>query len=138
VIDGFGDLGIEERCQCTPEALRERTKEFALRVVKMFRALPKSAEGGILGRQVLRSGTSIGANYRAACRARSRAEFVSRVAIAVEEADETIFWLELLGDARILPASRLQGLLRESNELLAILSASRRTAKLSITKSPNR
>lgn len=138
MIDRFGDLVIEGRGRCSPEVLRERTKEFALRVVTMFRALPNSAESGILGRQVLRSGTSIGANCRAACRARSKAEFVSRIAVAVEEADETIFWLELLGDAQVLPADRLQGLLREANELLAILSASRRTAKLSITKSPNR
>ena len=106
-------------------------------MVSLFRALPKDEASRTLGKQVLRSGTSVAANYRAACRARSKAEFIAKLGIAVEEADETVFWLELLGEAGIFPTDRLHPLLEESNELLKILSASRRTAKQSITKSPN-
>ncbi len=109
--------------------LQERTRQFALRVVNMFRALPRTAEARILGRQALRSGTSLAANYRAACRARSKAEFAAKVGVAVEEADETIFWLELLVEAKVIPEARMQLLLAEANELLAILSASHRTAR---------
>jgi len=83
--------------------LLDRTKQFALRIVRLFRALPKSDEARVLGRQLLRSGTSVGANYRAVCRARTRAEFVAKLGIVLEEADETCFWLELLADALIVP-----------------------------------
>ena len=83
----------------------------------------------ILGRQMLRSGTAVAANYRAVCRARSRAEFVARMGVVVEEADETVFWLEMLIDAGIVPKPRLSGLLAEANELLAIFAASQRTAR---------
>ena len=113
------------------EALKDRTKQFALRVVKLFRLLPKSEEARVLGRQLLRSGTSVAANYRAVCRARSRAEFVAKIGIVVEEADETVFWLELLVDGGIVEGKRMKGLLTEANELLAIFAASQRTAKAS-------
>ena len=118
--------------------MRQRTKDFALRIVRLSRWMPKSSEGRVLAMQLLRAGTSVAANYRAACRARSRAEFVAKLGVAVEEADETVFWLELLGDAEVVPKSRIEALLCEANELLAIQSASRKTAKFSITKSPNR
>lgn len=121
----------------SPEEMRQRTKSFALRVIRLCRSLPKTDEGRILGRQTLRSGTSVAANYRAACRARSRAEFAAKIGVVVEEADESVFWLELIGDTSIVPRSRLDGLLREANELLAIFSATRRTARQSIAKSPN-
>jgi four helix bundle protein len=111
------------------EAMQQRTKQFALRVVKLFQALPKSDEAKVIGRQVLRSGTSVGANYRAVCRARSRREFISKISVVVEEADETIFWLELLIEAAIVPARKLESLLAESSELLAIFAASLRTAR---------
>ncbi|HEX5482437.1 MAG TPA: four helix bundle protein, partial [Terriglobia bacterium] len=97
-----------------PEELRQRTKQFALRIIKLFRSLPRSEEAPILGRQILRSGTSVAANYRAACRARSRADFISKVGIVVEEADETAFWLELLSDAGIVRKDRLESLLAEA------------------------
>ena len=129
---------IERRTVSSPDELRKRTEEFAIRIVKLARALPASDVGRHVGRQVLRAGTSVAANYRAACRARSRAEFVAKIGVAVEEADETVFWLELLGDAEVVPKSRIEALLCEANELLAIQSASRKTAKFSITKSPNR
>jgi four helix bundle protein len=91
--------------------------------------LPSSPETRVIGRQLLRSGTSVGANYRAVCRARSRREFISKISIVVEEADETVFWFELLIEAGIVSPKRLQQLLREANELLAIFAASLRTAR---------
>ena len=80
-----------------PEELRERTKKFALRVIRLFQVLPKNTEAQILGKQLLRCGTSVAANYRATCRSRSKAEFISRLGIVAEEADESVLWLELLG-----------------------------------------
>ena len=112
-----------------PEHLRQRTKQFALRVVKLFQALPKSDVARTLGRQVLRSGTSVAANYRASCRARSKAEFIAKLGIVLEEADETAFWLELLMESGVVPKSRLEGLLAETNELVRIFAASRQTAQ---------
>jgi four helix bundle protein len=111
------------------EELQERTRRFALRIIKLFRSLPKTDEARILGKQVLRSGTSIGANYRAACRARSRAEFVAKLGIVLEEADETTFWLELMRDSGIFPEEKLKNIVHEAKELVAILVASVRTAK---------
>jgi four helix bundle protein len=112
-----------------PEQLRERTKEFAIRIVRLFRRLPKNDEARIIGKQVLLAGTSVAANYRAVCRARSRAEFISKIGVAVEEADETVFWLEILVETGIIPKVYMEKLLAEANELLAILAASQRTAK---------
>ncbi|HEV3277097.1 MAG TPA: four helix bundle protein [Terriglobia bacterium] len=111
------------------EELRSRTKQFAIRVVKLYRALPRTREAQVLGTQVLRSGTSVAANYRAVCRARSKAEFVSKMGVVVEEADETVFWLELLVETEIVTGDRMKKLLGEANELLAIFAASQRTAK---------
>ena len=112
-----------------PEALRARTKHFAIGIIKLFRVLPRTEEARVIGRQILRSGTSVAANYRAACRARSKAEFVAKMGIVVEEADETVFWLELLGDAQVVRQEQLVHLLAEANELVAIFAASQRTAK---------
>ena len=111
------------------EQLRNRTKQLALRIIRLFRNLPKSPEGQILGKQVLRSGTSIGANYRAAGRARSKAEFVSKIGIVVEEVDETVFWLECLIESGIVKEAMLKDLLAEAKELVAIFAASQRTAR---------
>ena len=111
------------------DALKERTKQFAIRIVAVSRALPRSREADVIGKQLLRSGTAVAANYRAVCRARSRAEFISKMSIVVEEADETVFWLELLGDTGLSPAAKLTLLLKEANELVAICAASLRTAK---------
>src|SRR5690348_6923734 len=94
-------------------ALKARTKLFAVRIVKMFRALPKSADARILRRQVIRSGTSVAANYRAACRARSKREFVAKIGIVVEEIDETVLWLEILVESDIVPPRRMASLLGE-------------------------
>jgi len=107
--------------------MKDRTKKFALRIVKMAGSLPNTNVGRVIGGQVLRSGTSVGANYRAACRARSRAEFTSKLGIVEEEADETSYWIELLIEGGILPKPRLAPLLTESNELVAMVTASRVT-----------
>ncbi len=111
------------------EQLRARTKKFAVRIIKLFRAFPKSEEGRIVGRQLLRCGTSVAANYRAAGRSRSRSEFVAKIGTVVEEADETVFWIELSIEVGLVPADRVRDLLREANELLRIFAASRKTAK---------
>ncbi len=112
-----------------PEALREGTKQFALRIFKLFRSLPKSDEGRVLGNRVLPSGTSIAANYRAICPTRSKAQFITKMGTVVEEADETVFWLELLAVTGLVPHARMPSLLTEDNELVAIFVASRKTAK---------
>lgn len=111
------------------EALRQRSKSFATRIVNLFRALPQKPEAFIIGKQVLRSGTSVAANYRAVCRARSRAEFVSRIGVVVEEIDETVFWLELLVETGLVQQERIEKLTDEAEQLLRIFSASRKTAK---------
>ena len=108
--------------------LSDRTKSFALRVIKLYGALPKRAECEVIGKQLLRSGTSVAANYREACRARTKAELVSKFHIVVQELDETQLWLELLTDAGFVKADRLQPLQKESDELLSIFVASIKTA----------
>jgi len=110
------------------ESLKQRTKEFALRCIKLFRALPRQADAYILGKQLLRSATSVAANYRAACRARSDAEFVAKIGIALEEADESLFWLELLEESGIITANRLASLKQEADELTAILVSIRKSS----------
>ena len=111
------------------EVLKARTKQFAIRIVNVVRSLPTTREGNVLGNQLLRCGTAVAANYRAVCRSRSKAEFISRMSIVVEEADETVFWMELLADTAVVKRERLSDLQREANEILAICAASLRTAK---------
>jgi four helix bundle protein len=113
----------------TPAQLKERTKRFALLVIRFCRTLPRSQEGLIISRQLLRSCTSVGANYRAVCRARSEADFISKLGIVLEEADETLFWLELLADSGVAKAEKTAPILREANELVSIFVASLRTVK---------
>ena len=112
-----------------PEQLRDRTKAFALRVIRLFRSLPYKTDTQVLGKQLLRCGTSVAANYRAVCRARSKAEFVARLGIVAEEADKAVLWLELLIESGILRSELTEGLLKEARELAAILTASRETAR---------
>jgi four helix bundle protein len=109
--------------------LKQRTKAFALRVIKLASTLSKDFVGRRLGDQLLRSGTSVAANYRAACRARSRADFLNKLAVAEEEADESVFWMELLIESGLVPIRRLEKLLGEASELTAILVSSQRTIK---------
>jgi four helix bundle protein len=109
--------------------LKDRTKQFALRMMRLYSALPRREEARIIGRQMLRSGTSVGANYRAACRARSKAEFVAKLGLVLEEADETVFWLELLQESSLMSAQKLAPLVQEARELTAIFVTSVCTAK---------
>jgi four helix bundle protein len=110
------------------EGLKQRTKDFALRNIRLFRALPRRTEAYIMGKQLLRSATSVAANYRAACRARSQAEFIAKIGIALEEADESLFWIELLEESNTLPANRLAFLKKEADELTAILVTIRKSS----------
>lgn len=109
--------------------LKIRTKNFALRIIKLFSSLPKLTEAQVIGRQVLRSGTSIGAQYREACRSRSNAEFISKMESCLQELDETSYWLELLVDGEIVNESKLNDLRTEANELTAIFVSPVKTAK---------
>jgi four helix bundle protein len=114
-----------------PEDLRDRTKRFALRVIRLYSALPRDRDcaSRVLGKQMLRSGTSVAAQYREACRARSTAEFVSKLEAATQDRDETNLWFELLVESGLVPSEKLSSLQAEGSELLAILIASARTAK---------
>ena len=109
--------------------LKERTKAFALRIVRLYSSLPGSGPATVIGRQLLKSGTSVGAHYREACRARSAAEFVSKIEGGLQELEETAYWLELLADGGIVPSRRLADLRKEAEELVAMLAASAITAK---------
>jgi four helix bundle protein len=109
--------------------LRNRTKDFAVRIIRLATSLPAGRAGDILGRQIIKSGTSVGANYREALRASSKRHFIAIIEIAAREADETLYWLELLGDSSIIKRERLNDLIHECGELVAILAATARTAK---------
>ena len=113
--------------------LRQRTKNYAIRIVRLYRSLPHSSDAQVLGKQLLRSGTSVAANYRAACRARSRAEFISKISVVLEETDESAFWVELLGETEVVHPEKLKALLRETQELVAIFGASLRTSKSGVS-----
>ena len=108
--------------------LQERTKKFALRVLKLIQRLPNTIGGRVLANQLARSATSVSANYRAACRARSPAEFSSKLGTVAEEADESLHWLELIRDGSFIPEKRIAPLLAEAHELTAIFTAGRRTS----------
>jgi four helix bundle protein len=111
------------------EDLRNRTKNFALRIIKLYASLPRVAVAQTLGKQLLRSGTSVGANYREACRARSNAEFVSKLGESLKELEETSYWLELLGDSATIPPQRLSLLSDETSQLIAIFTSISKKAR---------
>jgi len=114
------------------QELKDRTKRFALRVMKLVDALPNTVGGRAIANQLVRAGTSVGANYRAACRGRSKAEFIAKLGVVIEEADECEYWLELIVDGELLPAAKVESLRQEAHELAAIFVASVRTAKTTI------
>jgi len=120
------------RVKTQPEQLRDRTKTFALRVVRLFRSLPYKPDAQVLGKQLLRCGTSVAANYRAVCRSRSKAEFVARIGLVVEEADEAVLWLELLAESGVVSGEKTKELLEEARELTAIFTASQQTARSAV------
>ena len=111
------------------EKMKQRTKQFALRVIRLVESLPRGRTAEVIGRQLLRAGTSVGANYRAACRAKSTADFISKMGTVEEEADESLYWMELLIEAEIVEPVKLEVLMKEADELLAITVSSINTAK---------
>jgi four helix bundle protein len=113
------------------QELKQRTKRFALRVIKLVDALPKTTVGRAIANQLMRAGTSVGANYRAACRSRSKAEFVARVGVVEEEADESAYWMELIIESGLMKPTLVNALIQEANELVAIMAASRISASKS-------
>src|SRR5580704_4853841 len=113
-----------------PDEFKRRTKQFALRIIKLVESLSNTKTANVVGRQLLRSGTSVGANYRAACRARSCAEFIAKMGIVEEECDESLCWMELLVESGEMRQSRLSDLMKEASELLALVVASCKTARL--------
>lgn len=113
----------------TEDELKARTKDFALRIMALVGALPKTTTGRALGNQLVRSGTSVGANYRAACRGRSKAEFIAKLGTVEEEADESAFWMELIIEGSLLKPKRVEPLLNEANELTSIVTSSIKTAR---------
>ncbi len=112
----------------TEQEMRKRTKQFALRVIRLVGALPRSILGKAIGGQLIRAGTSVGANYRAACKARSKAEFIARLGTVEEEADESAYWMELIIEGNVMKEVRVASLLQEATELTAIMAASRKSA----------
>jgi four helix bundle protein len=112
-----------------PEDFKRRTKSFALRIIRVVESLPNTKTSNVIGKQLLRSGTSVGANYRAACRARSRAEFISKMGIVEEEGDESLYWMELVIESRQMKQARLTSLMKEADEILSLVIASTKTAK---------
>jgi four helix bundle protein len=115
---------IADYLQMNPQELKERTKQFALRAMRLVDVLPRTPKGNALASQLVRSGMSVASNYRAACRGRSRAEFIAKIGVAEEEADEAALWLELIIADKILPEKKILPLLTEANELVAIMAAS--------------
>jgi four helix bundle protein len=117
------------------QEFKDRTKQAALRTIRVVEALPSTKIADMIGRQLLRSGTSVGANYRAACRAKSPADMIAKLGIVEEEADESVYWLELLVEAKISPVRRLRPLVAEFNEILAMVVASQKTLRRNNPKS---
>jgi len=115
----------------TKEEMKTRTKKYALRVIKAVQALPGDRVANVLGSQLLRSGTSVGANYRAACRAKSTADFVNKLKIVEEEGDESLFWMELLVESGIVSQRKLGELMKEGDEIVSIIVAALKTTRLS-------
>ncbi len=111
------------------QEFKKRTKQLALRIINLVNSLPKTTTAQVIGKQIIRSATSVGANYRAACRAKSTADILHKLAIVEEEADETLYWLELLVEAEIFPESKLKSLMIETNEIVAMIVASIKTLK---------
>jgi len=116
-----------------PEDLKRRTKQFALRILKLVAALPNTVQGRAIGGQLVRAGTAVGANYRATCRSRSRAEFVARIGVVEEEADESAYWMELIVEGELLKEEQVEPLLNEATELAKIMASSRISASATLS-----
>ena len=127
----IADCGLREISRkMNAEELKQRTKQFGIRVVKLVEALPRNQSASTMGRQLLRSSTSVGANYRAVCRARSRADFVAKLGIVEEECDESLYWLEMLVETCQIKPALVASLTKEGQQILAIIVTSIKTARL--------
>jgi len=124
-----------KRIQMTKDELKKRSKKFALMIIKLVEELPNNMAGRTIGNQIIRSGTSVAANYRTACRARSNPDFISKITVVEEECDETLFWLELIVEANLINKVKLVDIIKEADELTAIFTASGKTARLNNPKS---
>ncbi|MBS1657261.1 MAG: four helix bundle protein [Bacteroidetes bacterium] len=113
----------------TPEELQARCRRFAIEIILLVRKFPKTVDGYVLGRQLCKSGTAIGANYQSSRRAKSHADFVSKIKVSEEEADESVYWLDLVNETKLIESSKVSELLREAKELTAIFTAASKTAK---------
>jgi four helix bundle protein len=122
----------------TKEELKNRTKKFALRIIKLVEALPKTKTGDVVGKQLLRCGTSVAANYRAACRAKSTSDFISKLGIVEEEGDESMFWLEIIIESNLMAKELVESLLNEADEIVAIIVSSKKTTKDNKSKFENK
>jgi four helix bundle protein len=125
LLDGIGVCNERERHE-------EEDKQFWLSVIKLVESLPSNQTARTIGNQLLRSGMSVGANYRAACRGRSKADFIAKAGISLEEADECLYWMEMLQEAGIVPVEKMKDLMKEADELVAIFTASIRTARANL------
>ncbi len=121
----------------TEKEFKRRTKQFALRVIRLVESLPQTKTGSVIGYQLLKAGTSVGANYRAACRGKSAKDVIAKLGIVEEEADESLFWMELLIEAELVPEKRLADLMQEGNEILAMTVSSIKTLRKRRRKQPN-
>jgi four helix bundle protein len=117
------------------DELKLRTKKFALRIINLIEHLPNNKTSNVIGNQLLRSATSVGANYRASCRSRSKVEFISKIRVVEEEADESVYWIELINESKLIDENRLKDLLKEAKELTAIFTAIGKTSKLNLKNS---
>jgi len=124
---------LKSKYRMNEQEFKKRTKELALRVIKLVSSLPKNAVSEVIGKQLIRSGTSVGANYRAACRARSTADLIAKLRIVEEEADECLYWMELIVEAKLVDVTNLRSIMSETNEILAMTVASIKTL---IAKNP--
>jgi four helix bundle protein len=129
ISDFESGTNLKEDNKLDQTEMKRRTKEFAKEIIRLCRKLPNNREGRLIGDQIFRSGTSVAANYRSACRARSKADFISKLSIVEEEADETLFWLEVINEMKIFHYEKLDILMKENDEILAIVVASLKTAK---------
>ena len=138
IIEGSGDLifkrnNMEDQMgngkAMNPEVMKDRTKKFAKQIILLCRKMPKNREGNLIGNQIFRSGSSVASNYRAACRGRSKAEFIAKMGIVEEEADETLFWLEVIEEVEIFKKDSISSLMQECNEILSIVVSSINTAR---------
>ena len=122
----------------TPDEMKKRTKQFALRTMKLCDSLPHTRSGNVIANQLIRSATSVEANYRAACRARSTPDFISKIGVTLEEADESVYWMEIIVESGMKSSKQMSLLMKEGNELVAIFVASSNTAHKSERHSPRK